>query len=199
MNGIEKITERIAAQADTDAKALTAKAQAQAKAIYDGYQAAADQDYQNTLKKGEKDAKERVERLGSVAQLEARKLQLKTKQELLEETFQKAYEKLLALPEDQYAALLTRLAVSSVTTGSEALVFSQTDRSRYGKRVVIAANEQLEKAGKPGRLTLSEEARPFQGGLYVQDGSVEVNCTFAALLRVQREHTAKDVAAILFD
>ena len=50
-----------------------------------------------------------------------------------------------------------------------------------------------------GKLTLSEESRPFQGGLYVQNGNVEVNCTFAALIRLEKEQTAKDVAGILFD
>ena len=151
------------------------------------------------MKKGEKDARERVERLGSVAQLEARKLQLAAKQEMLEKAFELAYQKLLSLPEDPYAQLLTRLAVGASTTGSEALIFSQTDRSRYGKRVVIAANEQLGKEGRPGNLTLSEESRDFQGGLYVQDGNVETNCTFRALIRLQRQNTAKDVAAVLFD
>ena len=199
MNGIEKITERIAAQSDADVKALMDRANAQATAIYNGYQAAADHDYANTLKKGESDAAQRVERLGSVAQLEARKLQLKTKQEMLTEAYDLAYKKLLELPEDQYAQLLTRLAVNASQTGTEALVFSQTDRSRYGKRVVIAANELLEQQGKSGKLTLSEESRPFQGGLYVQSGNVEVNCTFAALIRLEKEQTAKDVAGILFD
>ena len=199
MNGIEKITERIAAQNDTDIKALMNRAEAQAKAVYEGYAAAADDDYKATVKKGEKDARERVERLGSVAQLEARKLQLAAKQEMLEKAFELAYQKLLSLPEDQYAQLLTRLAVGASTTGSEALIFSQTDRSRYGKRVVIAANEQLGKEGRPGNLTLSEESRDFQGGLYVQDGNVETNCTFRALIRLQRQNTAKDVAAVLFD
>lgn len=199
MNGIEKITERIAAQNDTDIKALMNRAEAQAKAVYEGYAAAADDDYKATVKKGEKDARERVERLGSVAQLEARKLQLAAKQEMLEKAFELAYQKLLSLPEDRYAELLTRLAVGASTTGSEALIFSQTDRSRYGKRVVIAANEQLGKEGRPGNLTLSEESRDFQGGLYVQDGNVETNCTFRALIRLQRQNTAKDVAAVLFD
>ena len=199
MNGIEKITERIAAQSDADVKALMDRANAQAKAIYDGYQAAADQDYADTLKKGESDAAQRVERLGSVAQLEARKLQLKTKQEMLAEAYDLAYKKLLELPEDKYAQLLTRLDVNASQTGTEALVFSETDRSRYGKRVVIAANELLEQQGKAGKLTLSEESRPFQGGLYVQNGNVEVNCTFAALIRLETEQTAKDVAGILFD
>ena len=65
--------------------------------------------------------------------------------------------------------------------------------------MVIAANEQLGKEGRTGNLTLSEESRDFQGGLYVQDGNVETNCTFRALIRLQRQNTAKDVAAVLFD
>jgi V/A-type H+-transporting ATPase subunit E len=78
-------------------------------------------------------------------------------------------------------------------------LFSTTDRARYGKRVVLAANEQLEQQGKTAKLTLSEESRPFRGGLYVQSGKIETNCTFSTLLRLQRQQMAGEVAKVLFD
>lgn len=199
MNGIEKITDRIAAQAEAQEKAMNDRAETQARAVYAGYQAAADQDYKDALEKGRRDAEQRVERMGSVSQLEARKLQLAAKQEMLEKAFQRAYEKLLALPEEEYGKLLVSLAVKASETGDEALIFSQTDRSRWGKKVVLAANEALAAQGKNAALTLSEESRDFRGGLYLQKGQVETNCTFAALIRLQRDRSSRAVAEILFN
>lgn len=198
MNGIEKITDRITADTQKEAQELLQKAQAQADEILKEYTRAAEADYAAALKKGEQEALQRTERMEGVAQLEAKKLHLACKQELLDKAFEAAYQKMLELPEEEYAQLLTRLVVKAATTGKEALVFSETDRARYGKRVVVAANEALQAAGKNGELTLSEESRPFQGGLYVQDGKVETNCTFSALVRLQRQTMAREIAELLF-
>lgn len=198
MNGIEKLTERIAADTQQEATALRNQAQAQAQEILNQYSAAAEETYTATLSKGKADAAQRVERMEGVARLEAKKRHLATKQEVLDQAFQLARQKMLDLPEEEYVALLVKLTLHASVTGKETLIFSQTDRARYGKRVVVAANEALIAAGKTGALTLSEESRPFQGGLYVQDGKVETNCTFSALVRLQRQTMAKEIAELLF-
>lgn len=198
MNGIEKITQRISADTQQEAQVLMDNAKAQAAEITAGYHAEAEAAYAEALEKGKKAAQDRIERLTGVAQLEAKKLQLAARQEMLDKAFDLALKNMLELPEEQYADLLTKLALKASTTGTEALIFSETDRARYGKRIVMAANEVLEREGKTAALTLSEESRPFQGGLYVQSGKVETNCTFASLVRLQRQNMAREIADILF-
>ena len=102
---------------------------------------------------------------------------------------------LLNLPEKEYVALLSDLAVKASSTGKEAVIFSQKDRTRDGKQVVTQANERL----KDGHLTMSEQTRPIQGGLILSDGDVEVNCTFETLVRLQRGEMDREVAKVLFD
>lgn len=199
MNGIEKITQRIAADNQKEIEALLEKAQAEARDITAGYKEKTQADYDEALRQGKADADYRVERMSGVAQLEARKLKLSAKQEMLDKAFDAAMGKLLAMPEEEYAALLTDLAVSGVSTGKEALIFSVKDRPRYGKRVVIAANEKLEAMGRAAELTLSQESREFEGGLYIQDVNIENNCTFSTILRILREQMAAEVAGILFN
>ncbi len=199
MNGIEKLTDRIAVDTDQEVKSILENAKKQASEITASYAALGEAEYAEALEKGRRDAAERVERLGSVAQLDARKLRLAAKQELLDMAFDQAMEKLLALPETDYISLLARLAANGSTTGHEALVLSVADRPRYGKQVVVAANDLLEAAGRPAGLTLSEESRPFRGGLYVKDGNIENNCTFPTILRMLREQMAGEVAQVLFD
>lgn len=199
MNGIEKITDRIAVDADKEVTTLLADAKKQAAEITASYEALADSKYAETVEKGKADAADRVERLKGVSQLEARKLKLQTKQELLEAAFSRALDKLLELPENEYVSLLAKLAANGSTTGTEALVLSVSDRPRYGKQVVVAANALLEQAGKTAKLTLSEESREFRGGLYIQDGNIENNCTFPTIVRMLREQMAGEVATLLFD
>ena len=199
MNGIDKLTERIAADTDLERQAILDRGQDQAAQILSGYEALGDADYTEAVEKGKIDAAERIERMGNVAQLEARKLRLSAKQEMLERAFDLAMEKLMSLSEPEYVELLSKLAAEASSTGREALVLSVTDRPRFGKKVVIAANEKLEKAGKTAELTLSEESREFTGGLYIQDGRVETNCTFSTIVRMLREQMSGEVAKILFE
>lgn len=194
MNGIEKITGRIASDADQEIEALRAEAGRQAGEITARYEAQAKRECEELLARGRRNADERVERLASVAQLECRKLELAAKQEMLSKAYDRALELLLSMPEQEYIALLADLAVKASTTGREAVVLSQKDRTRFGKQVVTQANEKL----GGGKLTLSEQTSPIRGGLLLSDGDVEVNCSFETLVRLQRGELDREIAQLLF-
>ena len=228
MNGIEKITERIEGDAQREIDAVLNAARAEAEGITQRYQAQAGRERADLVARGEKVAAERVERLGSVAQLEARKLALAAKQEMLDRAFELALQKLCTLPDEEYIDLLAALTVKAAQSGKEQVIFSRKDRSRVGKAVVTRANEMLAKQVAPklpdeltdtkagaildrvvtgasailagtGMLTLAEETRPIRGGVILSDGDVEVNCTFETLVRLQREAMSGEVAKALFD
>jgi len=194
MNGIEKITGRIASDAAQEIESIQAEARRQAEEITARYAEQAKRESQELLERGRRSAEERVERLASVDQLEARKLELAAKQEMLSKAYDKALEQLLNLPDQEYTALLADLAVKASSTGQEAVILSQKDRTRFGKQVVTLANEKR----KDGRLTLSGETRSIQGGLVLSDGDVEVNCTFETLVRLQRGELDREISKLLF-
>lgn len=196
MDGIEKITGRINEDVQREIDAMTADARREAGEIAARYREQADRESAEIVERGRRAAAEREERLASVAQLEARKLELAAKQEMLQKAFDKALERLLTLPEEQYIVLLSELAVKAARTGREQVILSQKDRTRYGKQAVTAANEKL---GDKGHLTLSQESRPIKGGLILSDGDVEVNGTFETLVRLQRGELDREVAKVLFD
>ena len=195
MDGIEKITGRIAEDAGREVDGILTEARRQADEITARYEAQAKRESEEILARGKRNAEERVERLASVAQLDARKLELAAKQEMLSKAYDLALEKLVNLPDKEYVNLLADLAVKASSTGREAVIFSQKDRARYGKAVVTQANEKL----GDGHLTMSEQSRPIQGGLILSDGDVEVNCTFETLVRLQRGEMDREVAKVLFD
>ncbi|WP_417044956.1 V-type ATP synthase subunit E [Dysosmobacter sp.] len=196
MKGIEKITARITQEAQADIDHTLADAREQAAQITARYQAQADNEAQSLAARNEKAAAEREERLVSVAQMEARKVTLAAKQEMVEQVYQRALEKLRAMPQEQYTAVLAALLVQASSTGAEEVVFSPEDQAKAGKAAVAKANEQLPK-GAAG-LTVSKETRPIAGGFILKDNNVEVNCTFDTLVRLQRAETAGAVAKKLF-
>ncbi len=228
MNGIEKITARIAQDGEAENGALLAQARAQAAEITARYQAQARAEADEVLSQGRAAAEDRERHLDSMAQMECRKAVLTAKQDVIEEAFQLAHKKLLELPTEKYVELLAELAVQASTTGREKLIFSPSHRAQVGKAVVTAANKKLAEAVAPklpgevagskagaildrvvtgasavlsgtAMLTLSEETRPMDGGFILSDGAVEVNCTFDTLIRLQRGALAGEVAKVLFD
>ena len=226
MEGIEKITAKIAQDAQAEIEKLTAETDEKVKSILDSAQAQAREEAGDIVEKGRAAAGERLERLSSAAQMERRKLELAAKQEVLGEAFDLALEKLCTLPEKEYIDLLTKLALEASASGKERLIFSQKDRARVGKQVVMAANDALIKDRAPGLpeevtkskmgslmdklihnttaivtgagLTLSEQTRDIKGGFIMVDGDVEINCAFETLVRLQREKLEKKVADVLF-
>lgn len=161
MDGIEKITAKIAADAQAEADALTAQARREAEEITAGYQAKAADLKQELEAKGKKAAAEREERMASVAQLERRKEELAAKQALLDRAFDRAEEKLCSLKDAEYIRLLAGLIAEASTTGREEVVFSPADRARVGEAAVKKANELL--ARKAG--TQPPESRKGSGKL----------------------------------
>lgn len=228
MNGIEKITGRIEGDAQKEIDALLADARAQAADLTAQYDAQAQATAADLLKRGERAARERVERLASMAQMEARKHTLAVEQEVVEQAFNQALIDLVNLPEAEYVAFLANLAVKAARTGREQVILSPSDHDKVGRQVVSAANEILAKRAAPklpeelksstagaildkvvtvgsallagtGMLSLADETRPILGGLILRDGDVEVNCTVETLVRLQRDEMAIQVAKVLFD
>ena len=226
MEGIEKITAKIAQDAQAEISQLMAETDQKVQAVRANAAAQARQEAGDIVEKGRAAASERLERLSSASQMERRKLELAARQEVLGEAFALALEKLCTLPEQEYIALLTRLALEASSSGKEQLILSQKDRAAVGKQVVMAVNDALVKERAPSLpeevtrskvgafvdklvhnttaavtgtgLTLSEETRDLKGGFIMVDGDVEINCAFETLVRLQREQMEKKVADALF-
>ena len=198
MTGIENITGRINSDADAEIAQIRQEAEAQVEEIQAGYDRLARQESDEILRKGEKAAEERGKRLVSAARMEAGKMTLAAKQQVLDEAFALALDKLCALPEGEYVDLLAKLAVKASSTGTEQVILNTADRARYGVKACVKANELLEAEGKVGGITLSEQTREIRGGLLLTSGAVEVNCAFETLVRLIRSEMTGEVSKLLF-
>lgn len=199
MKGIEKITERILADARAECDGIRAQSDERVAAIREENAKKADERYWSLVREGVRDTEDRVARLSRTATLEAKKSVLSMKQDAVSRAFDLAKEKIRSLPEADYVAFLANQAAAAAITGQEELIFSEDDRARVGAKCAKAANELLAEKGKDGLLTVSDTTRPMSGGLILKQGDIEVNCTVDTILELSRGELAARVAEVLFE
>lgn len=192
MNGLDKIHDHIRADARAEIDSILAEAGKRAEIAAAGYEAQARQMTADAAEKRRQTGAEQLQRHRRSAEMARRQQLLRAKQQCIDEVFSRALAQLQAMPAQDYAALLGRLAAEN-GAGCEELILSPEDRQRVGAAVLSAAN-----AGGAS-FTLSEETRALQGGLILKNGPVETDCTFATALHGLRQTCAADVARILFE
>ena len=188
MKGIEKITQRINDQAQAEIDGILAAAQAQADLITQQGKVEAEAESAEMAARNAMAAAARQDRLIGAAQMEAKKLVLAARQELMEKAYDKALEKLCTMSDEAYIAVVVNLLEQAAPDGKGSVVFGADVKQRIGEAALAQANKKL-----GGSLTLAEETRPMKGGFILSRGNVEVNCTFETLVRLQKAETAGDV------
>ena len=194
MKGTEKIIARIQADADAQAAEILARADARCAEIRETYEQKAKEAYAERIRAGVRENQDRLDSMERLANMEGRKAILALKQDMVARSFERAVEKLVTLPEAQYIALLTKLAVGASVTGDEEIVLNARDGKTVGDKLIKAANEKL----GGGHLRLAQDAGGFRGGLIMRRGNIEVNCTAELLVDLCREDMAAELAGVLF-
>ena len=195
MNGIEKISARILADAETEAAAIRAQAGEKAAQLRADYDRRIELEQQRLTAEAQAEADKQLERDQGAARMAARRQLLETKQALVDAAFRQAEQQLLSLPTAEYTKLCAQLAARASASGSEELIFSPADREAVGAQVTERAN-----ALKPGAaFRLSAETRETGGGVVLKAGDIEYNCTFPAQLRALRQSMAAETASVLFE
>lgn len=212
MTGIDKICDKILSDAQAECTVLIDRANAQAQEITQSYAQIAQTQAEQILSRGMKNADERKERLAGVAQLEARKLHLQTKQQMISSAFDAALKELCSMEQEEYIRVMAALAADAAVSGKEEVIMSSRDRESIGKQVVSEANKLIKARSEAadanavkklismlsGGLTLSDETRDICGGLILREGNMEINATFETLIRLAEYDISGQVAEILF-
>ena len=139
MNGIEKITERITAEANAACQEIAAAAAERCGAIRQEYEEKARDAYDQAFSKGKEEIEQFSRRQERTVRLDVKKDLLAQKQDLVSEAYRFARDRILGLPEEEYVSFLAREAGNAALTGREEIILSPADRERLGETVDDAA------------------------------------------------------------
>ena len=193
MNGMEKITARMEADAARSLKELEEQTERQLAELRQACEARIEQDRAAAAQRSDQAAQERYERLCSAAEMETRKLALSAQQEVLKEAYDRALEMLCGMPKEKYLDLLIHLLKRAASTGTEEILLSQKDHDTLGRELTERANRELDTS-----LTLAPESADIRAGFLLSSRECDVNCSFETLLALSREKTERRAAQLLF-
>lgn len=198
MQGTEKIEAKILEDSQKLIKTNIDDANREAADIIKAAQEQAKQKSLELNNKAKQDAVVKKQRMISVAKLEGRKLRLQAKQEVIEEVFNKAIEQLNNLPTDKYQSILSDMIVNSITDGNEEIILSANDKENLDASFVETINNKLKTKDITGNVKISDITRATNGGFILKLGDIEVNNSFYAIMRMQREELESAVIKVLF-
>ncbi|MEG6613387.1 V-type ATP synthase subunit E family protein [Pseudoclostridium thermosuccinogenes] len=198
MAEVEKLISRILEDARAQANANIERAKSEADGIIDAARQKAEQKSREILEKAEKEAVEKKKRLIAVAELEARKEKLRAKQDVIEEAFSIALDKLRSMPDDKYQAILADMIANSSESGNEEIVLSERDKGRISPSFVEEVNDRLRKRGLQANIRLSEQSAAIGAGFILKSGDYELNNSFEAIVKMARDELEMEVAGLLF-
>lgn len=223
MTGLEKITGKILAEAQADADRTIAEAKEKCDAITAEYQAQAERIKERIRADAQREGEGIVTRAKSGAAMDQRNILLSARADLIDETFDEAYETLKALPADEYVGLLVKLLadalISCVTEqktnlalyGEEEVtseperyevIFNASDREKLGRQVLAGVRRAVVGKLEPAvleKLVLSDRAARIDGGVILKYGDVESNCSLEMVFADARDRLEADVSRMLFD
>ena len=197
MEGLEKILDAIAADAQKQSDEIVEEANNQAKAIKKESDDLSTAEYNSVVGKANERANRIIESADSFSEIDFRNKILSEKRVMIDRVFDKAVEKLVNLPDDKYLAVITALVKKYADNGEGELIFNSKDLKKATPSFVDALNKSLT-SGKS--VVISEKADDsIVGGFRIRYGDIEVNCAFDALCNEYRETATTNVAKILFD
>lgn len=192
MDGQQKIIDKILSDAKHDAGEMLSEALKKAEALVAAKQSEADAEYDLSVEEARKAGEEVVRRRLTVADLEVKKLLLSAKKQAVDEAFEESLKKLLALPKEEYAALVESMIASAADDG-DVVVISENDKNVLTKAVFDKISAKIGK-----KLTLSDTFGNFKGGVMLLGKGVDKNLTFESELALLRDEVEPEVAKIMF-
>lgn len=192
---VSPITERILKDARSTADSYLSEARARITNMQAATDSYVDESQRRAREAARQEGQALEQNLRRLAALEDRKALLALKHRLIAEGFDKAYEQLSLLPDEQLRKLFME-RVLQVAEGHETLSAGAI-RPGFFQGFVAEANQRLAALGKPAKLSDSGQQRADELGVILASPGSEVHCTARMLLAEKRDSLEADVAAIV--
>lgn len=198
---LEDIIEKIRTDAATSARSILDESETRAAEMIAHAQAQAAEEAQAKLDAANQRAKNDAETVRVNGRLEANKVVLGARRQVIDETYAALIDSLPKLPRDKYAALLGREIVRATHEGEKwTLGTADASDPALVEAVTCAVATALSDAGKSYSLEYDAGLRvPFAHGAYVKGNRTEVELSPEAIVNANKRALEPLFARRLFE
>ncbi|MBQ3395248.1 MAG: V-type ATP synthase subunit E [Synergistaceae bacterium] len=171
----------IEAENDEKVREISRKVNAEIKTVQDSYAARLAKEEPEVLRRRE-----------IVAELDAKRVDLGTRQRLVGEAFAASLKQMVEMPPDKYVKFADKLMSQAVKTGHEAVYVGRNEK-HLDQRWLDGYN-----ASHNTSLTLAGEKLNISGGFILRNDRIDTNCSWDMLLADARADIETEVVKRLF-
>lgn len=204
-NGTEKIVSSILSDAKFKADSISEEAENESKSILQEGEKVALMEKEKILEDGKKQSAMRYQQIISEAKMKSRRMELDSREEVIEESFKKAEEKLVEIASSESAEykesiknIITEAALE-IGGGDLILLLKQEDEAKIIDSISEIENDVKAKTGKETNLEMGNNINTIGGTIIkTKNGDIEVNNTIEARMLRFKKSLRSEVARILF-
>jgi len=204
-SGSDKIVSTILSEAQKKADEIIQNAELEAKSLQETKSKRADLEKNKILEDANKQSKMRYQQIISEAKMKSRRLELETREEAIDESFNKAREELrkIAFTSDkEYVDSLERIIQEAAIEigGGDVIIHTKEEDVAKIKNLDTIANEVKSVTGNDTRFEFGSAIDTIGGAtLKTKNGEIEVNNTIESRLLRYKKDLRSQVAKVLFD
>lgn len=204
-SGTEKIVSNILSEAQIKADTIIQKAQTETQSIEEKGSKEAQMEKKKILDEAQKQSDMRYQQIISEAKMNSRRLELGAREEVIEESFNKATEelkKIASTSDSEYIDSLNNVikeAAIEINGGDLIVHVKEEDKSKIEGSIAKIANEVKSETDNDTNLEFGDSITTIGGAiLKTKNGDIEVNNTIESRMVRFRKLLRSEVASILF-
>ncbi len=178
MTGIERIVEKIREESLRKCETVIAEAKEKGDEIILEAKKEASKVAFDITEKGKKEAERKVAAARSAAETISKTRYLEVKNAIVNDIIAAAFEKIEAMSDEEYFALLLSLCEKNVESGEGTMFLSSHDLERAPEDFEESVNSLIY---EKGAVRLSKTPKNIENGFVLVYGDIEVNCTLRAV------------------
>jgi len=192
---LEKIRQKIVEEAEEEAGRIIKDAEKRGRMAKEEAKRAAEERYKREIE-DEKAALVLAEERACIkykADMNAEVLRLKN--QLIDEIFDKAVEKISKLENTKYLEVIARYFSENLISGVDTLVISQKDKERVTEKWVDTILEKIHKGDFQLKIVTSPD---IQGGFILKGEKAEIDCSLEQIIADKKEELKPEISRVLF-
>ena len=205
-SGSDKIVSTILSEAQKKADEIIQNAELEVKTLEEKKSKVADFEKEKILDDANKQSKMRYQQIISEAKMNSRRLELETREEVIEESFNKATEelkKIASTSDKEYIDSLNGIieeAAIEINGGDLIIHTKEEDITKVKNLVDNIASKVSSETGNDTKFEFGDPINTIGGAiLKTKNGEIEVNNTIEARLLRYKKDLRSQVAKVLFD
>ena len=219
MTGLERITAKIIAEAESDAAKILEAADDRCAIISKEADEKATAAEKKIAEQTEKKCEDIISRAKSSANMTKRNILLEAESEMIDRAFETARREILNFPKEKYCEILVTF-ISGSLTGlietervnrevygdteelPEEILLNADDKAAYGNIILEELRRKV--VGKIDssvlkKVKISDETANIDGGIILRYGNIELNCSISKMINGLRATFEGEIAKVIFE